>query len=72
MARASSSDAGLEVEEVERFEKTHPTSSAWLARTGCAGDEAERVRELLADRMTDDGAAWTTRRSSSARGRRSS
>ena len=51
-------EAGLEVEQVECFEKTHPLE-AWLARTGCEGEEAERVRELLADRMTDDGTAWT-------------
>ncbi|MDX6513351.1 MAG: hypothetical protein QOE36_2855 [Gaiellaceae bacterium] len=51
-------EAGLEVEQVERFEKSHPLD-AWLARTGCEGDEAERVRELLADRTTPDGKAWT-------------
>jgi SAM-dependent methyltransferase len=50
--------AGLEVERVEYFEKTHPLED-WLARTGCEGADAERVRELLADRMTDDGSAWT-------------
>ena len=36
----------------------HPLED-WLARTGCEGEEAERVRELLADRMTGDGTAWT-------------
>jgi SAM-dependent methyltransferase len=51
-------EAGLEVEQAERFEKTHPLE-AWLARTGCKGEEAERVKELLADRMTEDGSAWT-------------
>jgi SAM-dependent methyltransferase len=50
--------AGLEVEQRQRFEKVHPLED-WLARTGCEGEEAERVKELLADRMTDDGAAWT-------------
>jgi SAM-dependent methyltransferase len=50
--------AGLEVEQVECFEKAHPLED-WLARTGCEGAEAERVRELLANRMTDDGSAWT-------------
>jgi SAM-dependent methyltransferase len=49
-------DAGLEVEQVECFEKAHPLED-WLARTACAGAEAERVRELLADRMNDEG-AW--------------
>jgi hypothetical protein len=50
--------AGLEVEQSECFEKTHPLE-AWLARTACEGEEAERVKELLADRMTADGSAWT-------------
>ena len=50
--------AGLEVELVEYFEKTHPLED-WLARTGCEGDDAKRVRKLLADRMTADGQAWT-------------
>ena len=50
-------EAGLEVEQVECFEKEHPLED-WLARTGCEGEEAERVRELLADRMTTDGTAW--------------
>ncbi|HLM37452.1 MAG TPA: class I SAM-dependent methyltransferase [Gaiellaceae bacterium] len=51
-------EAGLEVEQFECFEKTHPLA-AWLARTDCEGEEAERVKELLADRMTKDGSAWT-------------
>jgi SAM-dependent methyltransferase len=50
--------AGLELEQVEYVEKTHPLE-AWLARTGCEGDEAERVKALLADRMTADGSAWS-------------
>jgi SAM-dependent methyltransferase len=50
--------AGLEVEQRQLFEKVHPLED-WLARTGCEGEEAERVKELLADRMTDDGTAWT-------------
>jgi SAM-dependent methyltransferase len=50
-------EVGLEVEQVECFEKTHPLED-WLARTGCEGEEAQRVRELLADRMTADGTAW--------------
>ena len=52
------SDAGLEVEQRQQFEKVHPLE-AWLARTGCEGEEAERVKELLADRTTADGSAWT-------------
>ena len=43
-------DAGLAVEAVARFEKRHELE-AWLARTGCEGEEADRVRELLADRI---------------------
>jgi SAM-dependent methyltransferase len=49
---------GLEVELVDFFEKTHPLED-WLARTGCEGNDAKRVRKLLADRMTSDGQAWT-------------
>jgi SAM-dependent methyltransferase len=49
---------GLEVEQIETFEIAHPLEE-WLARTGCEGKDAERVKELLADRLTDDGAAWT-------------
>jgi SAM-dependent methyltransferase len=51
-------EAGLEVEQSECFEKIHPLE-AWLARTACEGEEAERVKELLADRMTADGSAWS-------------
>jgi SAM-dependent methyltransferase len=49
--------AGLELERVERFTKTHDFDD-WLARTGCKGEEAERVRELLAPYSSDDGATW--------------
>jgi SAM-dependent methyltransferase len=45
-------DAGAEVTAVERFEKRRPVD-VWLARTGCEGDEAERVRALLADHIVD-------------------
>jgi SAM-dependent methyltransferase len=51
-------EAGLEVELVDFFAKTHAFEE-WLARTGCEGDEAKRVKELLRDRMTDDGTGWT-------------
>ena len=51
-------EAGLEVEQRQLVEKGHPLED-WLARTGCEGEEAERVKELLADRMSDDGTAWT-------------
>jgi SAM-dependent methyltransferase len=56
--RSLLTEAGLEVEQEEVFQKVHPLEE-WLARTGCTGAEAERVKELLADRMTEDGAAWT-------------
>jgi len=51
------SEAGLEVERVEHFEKVHVLHE-WLARTGCEGEEAERVRELLDPVLTPDGKAW--------------
>jgi SAM-dependent methyltransferase len=56
--RSFLAEAGLEIAQVERFEKVHPLED-WLARTGCTGADAERVRELLADRLTADGSAWT-------------
>lgn len=40
--------AGLDVQEVAFVEKRHPLD-AWLARTGCVGEDAERVRALLGD-----------------------
>jgi SAM-dependent methyltransferase len=50
-------DAGLEVEQIEAFEKVHGLDE-WLARTACEGAEAARVKELLADRLTETGDAW--------------
>ena len=50
-------DAGLEVERVESFDMTIDFES-WFARTGTVPDVADRVRELLAPRTTDDGAHW--------------
>jgi hypothetical protein len=45
--------AGLEVEEVRHFE--HPIAlEPWLERTGCTGEDAARVRELVADRLRGD------------------
>jgi SAM-dependent methyltransferase len=45
--------AGLTVEEVRRFD--FPIElEPWLERTDCTGAVAERVRELLADRITGD------------------
>jgi SAM-dependent methyltransferase len=45
-------EAGLAVEQVELFEKRQPLE-AWLARTGCEGEDAARVRDLLAHRIED-------------------
>jgi SAM-dependent methyltransferase len=44
--------AGLRVETVELMDKPIELEP-WLARAGCEGDEAGRVRELLADRIED-------------------
>ena len=48
--------AGLTVEAVAILEKEHPLEE-WIARTGCTGDDARRVRELLAPRVVDG--VWT-------------
>jgi SAM-dependent methyltransferase len=50
--RAQLESAGLVVEEVSFVEKRQPVD-AWLVRTGCTGAEADRVRELLGDRIRD-------------------
>jgi SAM-dependent methyltransferase len=44
--------AGLAVEAFE-CEAKRIELEPWLARAGCVGDEAERVKELLADRIED-------------------
>lgn len=49
--------AGVEVEQVEFFEKIHPLAD-WLARTGCEGADAARVTELLRPQLVDGGSAW--------------
>ena len=49
--------AGLAVERVEFFRKTHDLED-WLARTDCSGEDAARVRELLAAVTSDDGTTW--------------
>ncbi len=43
-------EAGLEVGQVERFER-RPVVDDWLARVETPPEDAERVRELLADRI---------------------
>jgi SAM-dependent methyltransferase len=50
--------AGLEIEQELFFSKTHDFDE-WLARTGCEGADAERVRELLAPFTSDDGTTWS-------------
>jgi ubiquinone/menaquinone biosynthesis C-methylase UbiE len=50
--------AGLKIERREHFIKRHRFDS-WLAMTGCERAEAERVRELLADRT--EGDEWLDR-----------
>jgi SAM-dependent methyltransferase len=49
---------GLGVEAVELLE-TEIEVEPWLARAGCQGDEAERVRALLADRIHEGRLAMT-------------
>ena len=46
-------EAGLEVAAVQFFEKPIEFQP-WLDRCGCSGDDAARVRELLADRVDGD------------------
>jgi SAM-dependent methyltransferase len=50
-------DAGLEIEQELFFSKEHDMDD-WLARTGCNGDDADRVRELLAPFTSADGSTW--------------
>jgi SAM-dependent methyltransferase len=45
-------DAGLEVEQVEHFER-RPVVDDWLARVDTPEADAERVRALLADHIED-------------------
>jgi SAM-dependent methyltransferase len=45
-------DAGLEVEQVQHFER-RPVVDDWLARVDTPPDDAARVRELLGDRIED-------------------
>ena len=44
--------AGLGLDDVRFLEHTFD-AAAWLARTGCAGDEAARVVALLGERVAD-------------------
>lgn len=56
--RALLEQAELVVDELVTMDRAM-SFSAWLARTGCEGDDAVRVRELLADQV--DGDTLTTR-----------
>jgi SAM-dependent methyltransferase len=51
--RSTFEGAGLDVREIQVLEHTIDFR-AWLARTGCTGDIAERVRELWGERVSDD------------------
>jgi SAM-dependent methyltransferase len=51
-------DAGLEVEQELFFSKEHDMEE-WLARTGCTGADAARVRELLVPFASADGSTWS-------------
>jgi ubiquinone/menaquinone biosynthesis C-methylase UbiE len=51
--------AGLAIDDIQKFEKRIELEP-WLERAGCEGAEAERVRELLADRI-EDGRVVLTR-----------
>jgi SAM-dependent methyltransferase len=43
--------AGLDVEALELFPDRAIAYEPWLERVGCRGEDAERVRELLGDRV---------------------
>jgi SAM-dependent methyltransferase len=49
-------DSGLGVDDVRYFDKPIELEP-WLERAGCTGEEAQRVRELVADRTAD---GWVT------------
>jgi SAM-dependent methyltransferase len=53
-------DVGLHVEEVVLEEKRRDFD-AWCDRTGCAGPERERTRELLGDRIDEQGSYTDTK-----------
>jgi SAM-dependent methyltransferase len=58
-------EAELRVEELRHLDKPIEVEP-WLERAGCHGDEAERVRELLSDRIED---GWITLDRLAMRGR---
>jgi SAM-dependent methyltransferase len=50
--RSLVADTGLGLDEVRFFEHTFDFA-AWLARTGCEGEDAVKAAELLGDRVVD-------------------
>jgi SAM-dependent methyltransferase len=46
--------AGLQIEALELFRGRGIPYEPWLERVGCEGEEAERVRKLLGDRIEGD------------------
>jgi ubiquinone/menaquinone biosynthesis C-methylase UbiE len=50
--------AALEVEQELFFSKEHDMDE-WLARTGCTGEDADRVRQLLTPYTSEDGTTWS-------------
>ena len=50
--RSLVADTGLGIDQVRFFEHTFDFG-AWLARTGCEGDDAVRAEALLGDRVVD-------------------
>jgi SAM-dependent methyltransferase len=53
-------DAGLDVEEVELQQKRRDFGD-WCDRTGCTGSERERARELLGNRIDEQGGYTDTK-----------
>ena len=58
--RAYLEEAGLNVEEVDLQVKGRDFGD-WCDRTGCTGTERERVRELLGDRVDEQGTYTDTK-----------
>jgi SAM-dependent methyltransferase len=51
--------AGLEVVNARRFDRSVPLQG-WLDRVGCEGEDAQRVRELMAHRIDGDTISMAT------------
>ena len=52
--RAFFEAAGLDVEVVELFDKGRPFDE-WVEHTGCSDEDVRRLRDLLGDRIDEDG-----------------